>query len=230
MSSLYVIRHGEASFGAADYDVLTPRGEEQAARLGRALARAPLRLDAVFTGPARRHRDTCRIALDAARAGGAELPEPELLDDLDEFPGLELFRRALPNLEELDEELAALVKAGMPSDPRELARVAARSTRRFAALWARGALDDHGLERFDDFDARVRRALDHIMKTCGRGAQVASITSAGPVAIAVRRALGLSVDQTIAIMSATANASVTELRYRDDALGLFRFNVPTDFP
>ena len=30
MSAVYLIRHGQASFGAADYDRLSERGEQQA--------------------------------------------------------------------------------------------------------------------------------------------------------------------------------------------------------
>jgi broad specificity phosphatase PhoE len=225
MSRLFLIRHGQASFGAADYDVLSATGEEQSRRLGQHLAAAVPHLDAVLTGPARRHRDTCRHARDAARACGGDVPEPKVVRGLDEFPGVELFKRALPNLDATDAELAEIVGSGLPSDPRELERVAARSTARLTELWSRGDLDHHGLETFDAFDERVRAALDHIMDTCGAGAKVAAFTSAGPIAIAIRRALDLSVASTLAIMGACANASISELRYRDRDLGLISFNL-----
>jgi broad specificity phosphatase PhoE len=35
---ILLVRHGQASFGGADYDVLSPSGERQARRLGAALA------------------------------------------------------------------------------------------------------------------------------------------------------------------------------------------------
>ena len=34
MGTLYLVRHGQASFGADDYDVLSPLGHQQALRLG----------------------------------------------------------------------------------------------------------------------------------------------------------------------------------------------------
>jgi len=34
MGTLYLVRHGQASYGAADYDQLSPRGALQARRLG----------------------------------------------------------------------------------------------------------------------------------------------------------------------------------------------------
>ena len=42
MAVVYLVRHGQASFGAADYDVLSDAGRRQAAVLGRG-ARAPRR-------------------------------------------------------------------------------------------------------------------------------------------------------------------------------------------
>ena len=50
MSSLYLVRHGQASFLADDYDVLSPLGEEQARQLGRYWARIGLRVDEVIAG------------------------------------------------------------------------------------------------------------------------------------------------------------------------------------
>ncbi|MDX6238407.1 MAG: hypothetical protein QOG10_3222, partial [Kribbellaceae bacterium] len=38
MSVIYLIRHAQASFGRSDYDRLSPQGEQQAVRLGEALA------------------------------------------------------------------------------------------------------------------------------------------------------------------------------------------------
>ena len=58
MGAVYLVRHGQASFGKADYDALSETGFEQARVLGESLrARLP-RPDALFTGSLRRHRET----------------------------------------------------------------------------------------------------------------------------------------------------------------------------
>lgn len=69
---IFVVRHGQASARSQDYDVLSPLGTAQAARLGERFARGGVRFDAVFCGPRRRHRDTARHLVDAARAAGAD--------------------------------------------------------------------------------------------------------------------------------------------------------------
>jgi len=35
MGTLYLVRHGQASFGAANYDQLSPLGQQQCGQLGR---------------------------------------------------------------------------------------------------------------------------------------------------------------------------------------------------
>ena len=45
VGNLYLIRHGQASFGADDYDVLSPVGVRQSQALGEHLAQLGVRLD-----------------------------------------------------------------------------------------------------------------------------------------------------------------------------------------
>ena len=48
MATIYLIRHGQASFGKANYDELSDLGQQQATRLGQALAQRMPAFDAVF--------------------------------------------------------------------------------------------------------------------------------------------------------------------------------------
>jgi len=58
VSEIYLLRHGQASFGAEDYDRLSEAGETQARLLGEHLAGLGLEFDAIFSGAMRRQRDT----------------------------------------------------------------------------------------------------------------------------------------------------------------------------
>src|SRR3569832_900478 len=64
VGTLYLIRHGQASYGEADYDRLSPRGIEQAQAIGRWAASAGLH--ALFAGPLRRQQQTAEYAREAA--------------------------------------------------------------------------------------------------------------------------------------------------------------------
>lgn len=72
MPVVYLLRHGQASFGSADYDVLSTRGEHQAAIVGGELRRRGVDPDKVVCGTLNRQRETARLAM-VAGSMGAEL-------------------------------------------------------------------------------------------------------------------------------------------------------------
>ena len=65
MGNLYLVRHGQASFGADDYDQLSDLGTRQSVRLGQYLAEKGLQFEAAYTGSLKRHTQT----LDGIRTG-----------------------------------------------------------------------------------------------------------------------------------------------------------------
>ena len=73
MSRIYVVRHGEASWHAEDYDQLTDKGHAQARAVGAELAARGIRPDVVVSGTLRRHRET---AAGCSRAPGGTTPWP----------------------------------------------------------------------------------------------------------------------------------------------------------
>lgn len=96
MGRLLLVRHGQASWAADDYDVLSPTGWEQARVLGGAWAQRGTRPDVVVRGGLRRHRETTEALLEGA---GLDL-------DVTEDRGWDEF-------DHLD------VLAGMPAPPAE---------------------------------------------------------------------------------------------------------------
>ena len=58
MAELVVIRHGQASFGAENYDQLSPLGHHQAAAIGAHLRNIGWTPDRVVTGTLKRHHET----------------------------------------------------------------------------------------------------------------------------------------------------------------------------
>ena len=69
MGSLYLVRHGQASFGADDYDQLSERGEAQAVRLGEYWRERGLSFDAVYAGTLKRHQQTLAGILQGLNPG-----------------------------------------------------------------------------------------------------------------------------------------------------------------
>ena len=102
---LTLIRHGQASFLADDYDRLSETGARQAHKLGEYWARAGVLFDQVYFGPARRHVQTGEIVLQRCRKAGLPWPDPLPLPEAQEYPGIEVMRAFLPGLMERHEEI-----------------------------------------------------------------------------------------------------------------------------
>lgn len=221
MSTLYLIRHGQASFGAANYDVLSERGIEQSRHLGAHWAVQERHVDAVYTGPRERQRDTASHFIEAARKSGVHYPETTVIEEFDEYPAFELLGHWLPILTKEDPELAALAEGG-PALTKE------RMNKAFEIIigkWTRGELDDDGLESYRQFVERVEGGLRLLMEREGRGKTIAVMTSGGPISVAMRHALGLADEMAMRVAAVVANSSVSEFRYRDDRrLTMVAFN------
>ena len=226
MSTLYVIRHGQASFGKADYDELTPLGVDQSRRLGRWLVDSEIRIDRMWVGPRRRQRDTARHMIAAAEG---RLPEPEDAPGLDEYPAELVMRLALPQLLEVDDEARHVFGGdplGVPTDARRFQRVFERVMKR----WVAGGLELEGAESFTAFTARVRDAYADIMIAAGRGTTIAVVTSAGPTSVACQLALELSDPAVLKVSWVVANTGLAELRFADGELTLVSFNSVPHLP
>jgi broad specificity phosphatase PhoE len=224
VSTLYLIRHGQASFGAADYDVLSERGAEQSRALGRQLARRGLRLDALYSGPRQRQLDTARHMAAAAAEVGEPMPEVAVVPELDEYPAIELFRIWLPRMASQDAELATAAGA-MASGAPTMGDSVQAAFERITTRWARGELDTGDLETFACFCERVERGVRAVTEAQGRGRRIAMVTSGGPISVTLRSCLGLGDERTLRLSWVIANASLTELRWRGDELSLFGFNA-----
>ena len=61
MGTLYLVRHGQASFGAEDYDQLSALGHRQCVALGQYWRERGMRFDAVLTGSLKRLRTVALI-------------------------------------------------------------------------------------------------------------------------------------------------------------------------
>ncbi|MFT6897580.1 MAG: broad specificity phosphatase PhoE [Paraglaciecola sp.] len=65
MACIYLIRHGQASFGKDDYDCLSELGHQQARQLGADLERRGIRFGHAIRGGMLRHQQTANACLKA---------------------------------------------------------------------------------------------------------------------------------------------------------------------
>jgi broad specificity phosphatase PhoE len=226
MSTLTLIRHGQASLFEEDYDRLSALGERQAAALGEYWARTRTVFDRVYSGPAKRHLRTAELAGDVCRKAGLTWPEPMVLPDLDEFPGEALTRRYLPRLAAENSRIGALARDLRRAHGRpEHARAIELLFRAFTTMWVRREFDASEVETWEMFESRVRRGLNEVRNHGTKGARVALFSSAGPTAIAVQLAHGLEPLQTLELAWLVRNSACSEFLFSGGRFSLLGFNA-----
>ncbi|HYG90195.1 MAG TPA: histidine phosphatase family protein [Azospirillum sp.] len=215
MTTLLLIRHGQASFGSGDYDRLCDQGVAQSRHLGAHLVRERRLPDAAVSGTLRRQAETARHALEAA---GLDLPvtaDPAF----DEYPSDALFAAYLPAVAARHPEIAAAGKTFRAD--RRLFQSALAAV---MDLWCTGAEGFAG-ESWAAFRNRVRAGLEAAVAGRGKDEMVAIFTSGGVIGSAVGEVLGLPAEQRIALSWRVLNASVTEIRYGRTGFSLAGFNA-----
>lgn len=234
MGTLTLVRHGQASYGAAEYDRLSERGVEQARTLGRRWAATRFVPDAIYAGPLRRQLDTARIAVEAAAEAGHTLPAPTVIDELAEYPAFELLGKFMPQFVQEHPELRALLDGtATPADKHALMD---RGFWLVIDAWTRDQLDTGDIETFGAFVERVRAAVARMTAShAGGGANVVGVTSGGPIGVALKLTLNLDALATVNHWRLVRNASITQLLWRSrkpQELSLLGFNhidhLPTD--
>jgi broad specificity phosphatase PhoE len=207
MGTLYLVRHGQASFGAADYDQLSPLGRQQSERLGAWFRARGLRFDAVLTGTLRRHVQTL-----AGIETGLQVRHDAL---------------ALPGLNEYD---SAAVVRGIHPGPIAAAETPEQVRQHFRLLrsglqqWMAGATQPAGMPSHADFVAGVVQALDLVRAQQAEGTTLI-VSSGGPIATAIGHVLGLGAEATIELNLHIRNSALSEFKVGPKRHTLISFNT-----
>ena len=207
MGTLYLVRHGQASFGADDYDQLSPLGQRQSLQLGRYWAERGLRFDAVITGTLRRHAQTWA---DIAEGAGLD-NEPLMWPGLNEYDSHAVIHTVHPH---------PLQKPDTP----ELYRHHFRLLRDGLTQWMAGTVSPQGMPSYNDFVQGITSVLDHV-RTQHLGQKVLLVSSGGPIATAVGHVLGLSPEGTIELNMRIRNSAVTEFQFNPKRHTLLTYNT-----
>jgi broad specificity phosphatase PhoE len=189
VGQILLVRHGQASWGAADYDVLSEVGEQQAVVLGRTLAgTAP---DVVVHGSLKRQRRTAELLAEAA-GWSAPLREDARWDEMDHLAVL----AAHPRDDGAD-------PAGEP-DRRQFQAWFEAATDR----WTSGGHDDDYDESFPAFR---RRVADGLAALAGTDGTVVVVTSGGPISAVTADLLAGGTATYLRLAPVVVNSSVTRL-------------------
>lgn len=224
MAIISLIRHGQASFGSANYDCLSPIGHRQGRVLGEHFGALTHRFDVCVAGEMQRQQKTAEEALAAmheAQPGSAA--ELAIDSAFNEYDSDGIFRAYIPTALQADPELAGI----LGSDPRAMFRDKAIFQRAFVAvvdLWVADAPHKTELESWNDFITRVHQGVQRLGETHPGKTQVAVFTSGGAISIAMGLALGMAPREALMLSWGIANASISEFYASSNGVFVNGFN------
>lgn len=212
--SLLLVRHGQASFAADDYDQLSDLGARQSRRLGAWLAEGGHRFSAVVVGGMRRHRQTHDAVAAAFAERGIDLPAPLTDPGLDEFDHRAVFGAFIGR-----DPGHPLVLASRSGEPRAVGALL------HAALqaWAEDSLGAVP-ETWDAFGQRVRAAGQRIAALAA-GGEVLVLSSGGVISRLAQAALEAPDHRAIDLNLSLRNSAQCEFRVNGERLHLSSWNA-----
>ena len=219
MSMIYMIRHGQASFGKEDYDQLSPLGKRQARILAQHLLDTGFQPDAVYSGTMERQTATAKGVLDLYHAANRKVPELELLSSFNEYDTAAIVKALFPDMVKDDPSLNDEI-AEMYVSKDSFKRVFEAAMLR----WVTGEFDTPEIESWEALKARVSGSLQLIMKSHGRGKTIAVFTSGGAIYASLVHVLGISGERAIRLNWQLVNSSVSRFMYNEERITLAGFN------
>jgi broad specificity phosphatase PhoE len=210
MAELVFVRHGQASFGADDYDKLSELGWRQSRWLGEYFAQRDAAFDLVLRGSLRRHAETL-----AGIGEGMGRTLPAQVDArLDEYDSHSLLHAHLKG--------KPLPQSG---DRREHFRI----LREAMYAWTEGTLEGaSGASAgrlhvpFAEFRGRVLAALAQMRE--GKAKRVLVISSGGPISTVLAEVLGMPPRGVVDLNLQTRNTGITELQSGSSRIHCVSFN------
>ncbi len=219
MAELYLIRHGQASFGKENYDALSELGAAQAQKLGQALAKL-VKPTQLMCGSLNRQQQTMDHMLAGYEtACDVKLGLPvQVNPDFNEFDHenvLEVFNPEFKNREFMTKHILS---------QKEPEKVFHKLYRKAVMQW----LGDHSTEyseTFESFNQRVNYAVDGIIKNANRQECIVVVSSAGAISMCLQQVLDISPIKAFELNEMMANTAITRLVFNEVGdLNLSYFN------
>lgn len=215
MADLLIIRHGQASFGAENYDQLSALGQHQADLTGEFLSQSGVQLSAAFSGDLSRQRETGE----------------RILAQLEDAPSLVIDPRF--NEVQTDEQVAVMTPLLCEQDPRFAALMADmnKDSKSFQKIietvfnyWVSPNCQVAGIQSWQEYSAGVVSAFESARASAESGSTSAIFTSGGTIATLVGHVLGLPADRVYEFYEPVFNCSITRLIFNTHKCSLSTFN------
>jgi broad specificity phosphatase PhoE len=221
VSTLTLVRHGQAHPFQRERATLTSAGEAQAAKLAQFWLRYKVRFDEVYSGALPRQVRTEEVVGECFRSAGAPWPAAVRDSAWNEYDAGGVLQHLVPT----DAALRALAAEF------EQARGSRDENRRFQRMfeaamahWLEGPIEADSVESWPTFRSRVSSAIQRLMAG-PPSRRVAVFTSGGPIGFTVQSALQAPARSFLDVNWRVRNTSVTEFVFDRKRLTLDCFNA-----
>jgi broad specificity phosphatase PhoE len=222
MAAIYLIRHGQASFGKADYDQLSNKGTEQSELLGKYWQSLPTP-EKIYSGDLLRHGQTLEHFL-----LGYESKEPSVTihSGFNEFNHVDLLACYDPRWNSFADMASTVGK--QPGANKIFQKEFAKALER----WTCGKNDSDYKESWPQFQHRCISSLKDVIHQelsakrlqNKRTQDICIFTSGGVISVIIQHILGLSDEKALVVNQQLRNTSVTKLLCSGDNLNIDYLN------
>jgi len=232
MSTLLLVRHGQASLFTDDYDRLSDTGYRQAEALGKFWLERGIRPDSIYSGSMVRQQQTANKVGEVFTESGESWPSLILNAGLDEYPAEKITESILPALREVDNSFDELASE-LTSSKTHAGKY--RSLHRLLeAVIERWVSNDYGNAEvpvsWKTFSDGVRRAIRDVITNADSGKTIALFTSGGPIAVSVQTILEAPDIKAADLHWRVHNCSVTRYTFSGARVSLDAFNDISHLP
>lgn len=207
MTTLYLVRHGQASFASENYDRLSELGRQQSAWLGEHFAARGIVFARAVCGTLDRQRQTARALLDAMGSAQSALEHP----GWNEYSGDALYKAYLG-----EGWSAARAKGDV--------RGFYRTIKAALADWSQDKLPGPLPETWSEFGARVGAAMRAACADLPADACVLAATSGGAIGRGVADLLHAPAQAAIELNLQYRNSGFCEVFVSPKSMRLISFN------
>ena len=222
MSKILLIRHGQASFGAENYDCLSPLGERQAAYLGQYLRTQSIAAHHVIAGNMTRHHQTCDGVMNALAEQGTPAHIPAQIDAAwNEFDYRQVLGLVDPDFLDHSKLNAYITQQSNPESA--FVAVFAKAIEK----WITGQYDlasAPDCESWLNFQTRVLQGLERAVAATPKGQNTLVFTSGGAISVVLLSLLSIPVERFLWINKELVNCGITQLRVGKQGAVLFTMN------
>lgn len=223
MGTITLIRHGQASFGKANYDQLSELGFRQGRELGQWFSQCQTRLDRIVTGALARHKQTAQACCETLAPELRPDMDWETLSDFNEYDHVQMLHRQEPGF--ADPNWVKALFADHPDPRKEFQRIFSAAF----ARWIGGQHDDDYDEPWAEFRERCIRGLNTLMDSAARSQHIAVFTSGGPISAITQHLLKMPDSEAARLNSSIVNASTTKILFQPGHVTLSALNNHAHF-